>query len=102
LTVGDQKYGKYNPLKPSEHRDVILQDPTFKEALDKRDPKVMEYLKFMALCHDITIDYSGEEMQYTSASPDEIAFVEFASKCGYKYHEKNSENLCTIKNTVGG
>jgi|Dee2metaT_FD_contig_21_7968888_length_276_multi_2_in_0_out_0_1 magnesium-transporting ATPase (P-type) len=45
--------------------------------------KVMDYLKVMALCHSVTID--ARDGSYSAASPDELAFVQFAKDAGYEF-----------------
>jgi magnesium-transporting ATPase (P-type) len=40
----------------------------------------------LAICHEVTIDKDTGE--YSSSSPDEIAFVEFTEKMGMKFDGK--------------
>jgi phospholipid-translocating ATPase len=56
----------------------------------------------MALCHDVTIDHSHGKPTYTSASPDELAFVDFAKECGMNYYDKTTEDIVVLHNTVAG
>lgn len=56
----------------------------------------------MALCHDVTIDRSHGKPTYTSASPDELAFVDFAKECGMEYQDKAEQDVVILHNTVAG
>lgn len=56
--------------------DCRLNDKNFEDKLKERDEEVIDYLKFLSLCHTVTIDKKPDEPEkYTAASPDEIAFV---------------------------
>jgi hypothetical protein len=48
-------YGNYHP---TEHPKTTfkLNDGRLEEAIKNKDEKVLEYLKFLALCHDVKID----------------------------------------------
>lgn len=102
FTVGMKAYGKYHPTKVVGDRDARISDVEFEKSLLQKDEAVTDYLRFLALCHDVSIDNSKGRSEYTSASPDEIAFVEFARKCGVHYCNKDAEDLVTLNNTVGG
>jgi magnesium-transporting ATPase (P-type) len=102
FTVGMNAFGKYHPTKVVGDKDAMIKDDLFEQRLKERDPLVTDYLRFLALCHDVTIDNSKGKSEYTSASPDEIAFVEFSRKCGVHFCNKDAEDLVTLNNTVGG
>lgn len=63
-----------------------------------RDEGVIDYLKFLSLCHTVTIDKNKNE--YTAASPDEIAFVKFTKSCGMEFTGIDENGKVIIKETV--
>ena len=68
----------------------ILRDP---QHLDFQDVK--EAILLMALCHTVVAENKLEGLIYNSASPDELAMVNFAKFCGFEYlglDENN--NIC--------
>lgn len=99
--VKQKNFGRYHPTKLLD-RDHKIQDKNFEEALQNKDEDVVDFLRFLALCHDVTIDDSGADKKkvYTSASPDELAFVDFAKRCGITYYSKDSEDMVILKNMV--
>jgi hypothetical protein len=48
-------YGNYHP---TEHPKTTfkLNDEKFEEAIKNKDKYVLEYIRFLALCHDVKID----------------------------------------------
>ena len=90
FTVGESEgemveYGNYHPTKPPE-TSYMLNDVNFKNAVENKDPLVLEYIRFLALCHDVKIDHETES--YNASSPDELAFVEFTENVGMKFAGK--------------
>ena len=67
--------------KPCEDDDVEAQEV---------QKNVIEYLKALSLCHTVTIDNSEATPKYTAASPDELAFIEFAKKSGMEFKKIDS------------
>ena len=47
----------------------------------------------MYLCHDIIVNKSSDNngYMYSSSSPDEIAFINFANMCGYELMEEEGQ-----------
>ena len=50
-------------------------------------------ITFLALCHTVT-KYKGK---YGASSPDELAIVNFAKKCGFEFVEKDGDDNLIIK-----
>lgn len=62
----------------------------------------MDYVEFLSLCHTVTIDNSSGKPEYNAASPDELAFVQFSEKCGYKFDGKDEQDRVTVINMETG
>lgn len=62
--------------------DVNKDDEKFVEQRNA----LQEYLKALSLCHTVTIDKEGN---YSAASPDELAFVQFTDDAGHHYVDKD-------------
>ena len=52
----------------------------------------------MALCHTIVIDRNGE---YSSASPDELALVDYAKKAGCEFLGRDTADNVSIQDREG-
>ncbi len=50
----------------------------------------------LALCHSITVEIDKGERIYNSASPDELALVQFARYSGWEFKEINSDGDMVI------
>lgn len=51
-------------------------------------------MKALSLCHTVTIDKEGN---YSAASPDELAFVQFTDDAGHHYVDKDDQNNIVIR-----
>ena len=74
--------------------NVDFEDNSFFAKITK-DEQVDEILLFLSLCHSILV-HGG---RYNASSPDELALVNFAKKCGYEFIGKNENNEMTIRKT---
>lgn len=71
-------------MKSAVLSDIKLQKALEGKSLDKKAiENLEEYLLGLALCHSVTIDKTTHN--YSAASPDEIAFVEFAKKARFEF-----------------
>lgn len=58
-------------------------------------------MRFLAICHGIIVEKEGENLIYSSSSPDEIALANFAKMCGYEFRGKTPENKILLKSKDG-
>ena len=75
-----------NEFVNEEVTNVEFEDLEFFR-LSQTDHEVQALLRFLALCHSVNI-YKG---QYGASSPDELALVNFAKKCGFQFMEIDGE-----------
>ena len=89
IVVGGIQYGDQQDLSNDQVKknfpkvnNVSFKDSRFFRA---NDQKIQEYLRVLYLCHDIIVNKStnNDGFAYSSSSPDEIAFINFAKMCGY-------------------
>ena len=103
LVVGNRAYGEPQENTEDSSFELFLRkysltqvsnvdfvDAEFMKDLHK--PATVDYLRGLALCHDILVD-SGE---YNASSPDELALVNFAKMCGIEYKETTANNLIRL------
>ena len=58
-------------------------------------PDVKEAILLLALCHTVGAENKPEGLFYNSASPDEIAMVNFSRFCGFEYFGlDDNNNIC--------
>ncbi|OHS94038.1 phospholipid-translocating P-type ATPase, flippase family protein [Tritrichomonas foetus] len=63
---------------------------------EKRE-KSFEFLKCLAICNTVIVYHNTEgKIEYNAESPDEAAFVDFASKCGVSLIDRQPEEI-TLK-----
>lgn len=55
----------------------------------------------MAVCHGIIAEEEGDNINFSSSSPDEIALANFAKMCGYEFRGKTPENKIIIRTKDG-
>jgi phospholipid-transporting ATPase len=82
--------------------NVDFSDPKFFK--DLANPKKVQYLKFLAICHGILTEEkdlgNGQvDIQFNSSSPDEIALANFAKMCGYEFRGVNTDNEILLRVT---
>lgn len=46
---------------------------------------ISEAMFLLGLCHTVITETRDNEVIYNASSPDELALVNFAKFCGYKY-----------------
>lgn len=102
LLVGDVEYPSNEPFDPKICKPpefvldsvphVDFNDPYFFNMIAENED-IKEILLLLSTCHSIVI-YNKE---YNANSPDELALVNFAKKCGYNYIGKDESNNIILK-----
>ena len=83
-SVAGVVYGKDRSLEVEAYPRVQNVDFADKGLFDDlRKPGMQRYLLLLSLCHNVLCEKEKEE--YNASSPDELAFVNFAKFCGYKF-----------------
>lgn len=99
FTAGIKFYGTGE--KPSEKQlpNVCFQDPEFQKDMDKDSEPLIRVMMFLGVCHTIIID--GKKGTYNAASPDELAFINFAKQFGFEFKgfDKQDKLTVLVKNT---
>lgn len=54
-------------------------------------------LTHLACCHTVMIEESTAEVKYNASSPDELALVNAAYFFGYRFIERNHDNVTKIE-----
>ena len=63
--------------------------------------KVLEAIKTLALCHNVTPhEEEDQSISYQASSPDEIALVKFTEKVGLRLHHRTLNSI-TLLNPLG-
>lgn len=98
ISINGKTYGLIDEKDPSYIKDyssfpkvtnVNFRDRALFDTLNEGDSydanKIINVLFFLAICHTVVAEYKGNEIIYNAASPDELAFVNFAKFCGYEF-----------------
>ena len=96
MSVNGKTYGRVdthpdNQVKMAGISNVDFEDEQFMAGCGKEE--FLDFFKVMSLCHEATIDTHEKGAKYSSSSPDEIAFVNFAKLCGYEYRGESNQNM---------
>ena len=90
----DKKRDYEKDARPSVEK-VDFRDPDFFKLARVGNPKIKEFLLCLSLCHSIIVEDDPNEpgnLIYNSASPDELALVNFAKYSGFEYRGINNNN----------
>ncbi len=99
LVVGGVGYGdqyKKSDAKRAKVTNVDFEDQRFFDKVSEDDLQVKEFLLCLSLCHTVIVEDTPEGTIYNSASPDELALVQFAKYSGYEYRGINKDNQIII------
>lgn len=106
LIVGGRSYGdqykeSFDISKWNKVGSVDFKDPGFFDALEASkgpgDP-IIEFLRFLSLCHGIQVEKKDNgTTEYSAASPDELALVNFAKFLNYEYIDTDAENNLVVR-----
>jgi len=67
---------------------VDFKDSDFEQLIAGKDPEILGYLRFLAVCHSVV----AEKGEYTATSPDELALVYFAKAHGFRFIGRDDSN----------
>jgi len=99
ISVGGNCYGFKNQAN-DDIPYVSFDDPSLLEDLNDptRKKTILECLLLLAVCHNVLI-HKGENgiEEYNASSPDELAFVHFAKKYGFEFHERTKKGELILK-----
>jgi phospholipid-transporting ATPase len=51
----------------------------------------------LSLCHTIITQTVKDEILYNASSPDELALINFAKLCGYRFMGIDDDNIMTLR-----
>lgn len=71
---------------------VDFYDISFEKLLTMRNPSVIDFIRCLSICHNITIFKNS----YNASSPDELALVIFAKMMNFEFKGIDAENNITI------
>ena len=84
ITLSKEEYAKYEKIPNVDFGDKKFFN-TLHNSSHKEYPFVLNYLKVLALCHTVIVEEKNGKKEYNSASPDELALLNFAKFCGVVY-----------------
>ena len=112
FSAGKYSYGKSNPAKrdyAAEVTNVNFESELFDQHWGSqaftsaaRNPKLVDFMNILAICHTIVIDNKNGRLQYNASSPDELALTNAARHFGVVFRDRGAQNDIAIENTVKG
>jgi phospholipid-transporting ATPase len=51
----------------------------------------------LSLCHTVTTQTVNNDIIYNASSPDELALINFAKLCGYRFMGIDDNNTMTLR-----
>ena len=102
IIIGDEVYGNSEEIyinkqdRPDFIKDNIqhvdFEDNRFFNSINDNN-NIREVIQLLGTCHDINI----HKNEYQANSPDELALVYFAKKCGFEFFKRNEKGDLVIK-----
>jgi phospholipid-translocating ATPase len=64
------------------------------------NPKLVDFMNILAICHTIIIDNKNGQIQYNASSPDELALTNAARHFNVVFMDRGASNNIVVRNTI--
>lgn len=88
-SIYGRSFGTDQNMDLGKTASVNFVDPDF----DPTQPQALEFLIHLACCHTIITQKHSTQIEYNSASPDELALVNAAKYFGVEFTERTNNNI---------